>query len=55
MLDARIETSKTHGFAAAAQSPVARVARIVASSHDLDLELTITGQMRIPVVSDKSA
>jgi hypothetical protein len=41
MLDARIATSKTHGFAAAAQSPVAGVARIVASSHGLDLELTI--------------
>jgi len=41
LLDARIATSKIHGFAAAAQSPVARVARIVASSHGLDLELTI--------------
>src|SRR5690348_16073419 len=41
MLDARIAASKTHGFAAAAQSPVARVVRIVASSHGLDLELTI--------------
>jgi hypothetical protein len=41
MLDARIATSKTHGFAAAAQSPVATVVRIVASSHSLDLEPTI--------------
>jgi hypothetical protein len=41
MLDARIATSKTHGFAAAAQSPEAGVARIIASSQGLDLELTI--------------
>jgi hypothetical protein len=34
-------TTKTHGFAAAAQSPVARVARIVASLHGRDLELII--------------
>src|ERR1700746_655833 len=41
MLDARIATSKTHGFAAAAQSPEVGVARIVASLQGLDLELTL--------------
>jgi hypothetical protein len=33
MLDARIVTASTHGLALAAQSPVARVDSIVASSQ----------------------